>query len=173
VSKNPIGDELEADLRTTPEKYTKDLHKEMQNLHEEIENQMTIEEDAVKKDEEMLQMLENMMNMFARYETDLTTYVTFIYDNPDADDAVQSMRFMQKVNEGDINLNNNPAELPQVLESMEQDFKEVFEDLREKDEQLKKVLDTDHDMEEQIQIIEKMTEKLEVLTEEYNEARNN
>jgi DNA-binding transcriptional regulator GbsR (MarR family) len=68
LSKTPIGNELKADLRDTPEKYTKDLHEEMQNLHEEIENQMTVEEDAVKKDEEMLQMLENMMNMFARYE---------------------------------------------------------------------------------------------------------
>ncbi|MFB6241960.1 MAG: hypothetical protein ABEJ36_04110 [Candidatus Nanosalina sp.] len=171
---SPIGDELESDLRTTPEKYTEDLHKEMQSLHERIEEEMSIEEDAVKKDEEMIQQLENMMNMYARYENDLITFVTFLQDQPDdEDDMVMMSRFRDAMEEGKIELNNNPTELPQVIRSIEEDFKAVFDDLEEKDEELKEVIGQDYNMEEEIEIIEKMAKKLETITAGYEEARNN
>lgn len=173
MATSPIGNELESDLRTTPEKYTEDLHKEMQSLHERIENEMDIEEDAVKKDKEMLNELENMMNLYGRYESDLISFVSFLQDQDDGtDDMVMMSRFRDAIQEGKIELNNSPTELPQVIRSIEEDFKKVFEDLEQKDEELKEVLDQDYGMEEEIEIIEKMANKLETITAGYEEARN-
>lgn len=171
---SPIGNELESDLRTSPEQYTEDLHKEMQSLHDRIEEEMDIEQDAIQKDEEMLNELENMMNLYARYENDLITFVTFLQDQPDdTDDMVMMSRFRDAIQDDKIHLNNNPTELPQVIRSIEQDFKNIFDDLEAKDKELKEVLNQDYGMEQEIEIIEKMAKKLETITAGFEEARNN
>lgn len=170
---SPIGNELESDLRTTPEKYTEDLHKEMKNLHGRIEKEMDIEADAIEKDEEMIDQLENMMSLYARYESDLISFVSFLQKEPDdADDMVMAMRFRDAIQDGEIEISNNPTELPQVIRSIEKDFKNVFDDLEEKDKELKEVLNQDYGMEEEIEIIEKMAKKLETMTSVFEEASN-
>lgn len=171
---SPIGNELESDLRTSPEQYTEDLHKEMQSMHDRIEEEMNIEKEALEIDKEILSQLENMMNMYARYENDLITFVTFLQEQPDdASDMVMMGRFMDKI-QGDKgpDLVNNPAELPQVIRSIEEDFKNIFEELDEKDEDLKEVLKQDYSMEDEIEVIEKMAEKLETITAAFESNTN-
>lgn len=170
---NPISNELETDLRTgNPEEYVEDLHSEMQSLHERIEDEMQIEKDAVEKDEEILNQLKNMMNMYSRYESDLLTFVTFLMDQPDDEsNMVMMSRFRDALqnDDPDIKLVNSPTELPQVIRSLEEDFKNVFESLNEKDEELKEVLGQDYNIEEELEIIEIMAEKLETITHAFEE----
>lgn len=170
----PIGGKLEADLRDNPESYAEDLHEEMQNLSSKIKREMQIEQDALEKDEEMLKQLERMLSVYARYEADLEQFIMFIeqQDN-DVDDMTAAMRFYKKANSGEVELKNDPTELPQVIKSIEEDFKDVFEKLKQKDEELEEVLGTDYDLEDEIEIIEHMATKLEKLTSGFESARNN
>jgi hypothetical protein len=174
MSGKRIGGELKKDLEgKSPEVYTRDLHKEMESFADRIEKEMNIEKDAIEKDEEMLEELRRMLKIYARYEDDLVTFIEFIENQPDEQDNFTIMsRFRDAVDEGKLGISNNPTELPQVIQSIEEDFQDIFEKLKQKDEELKDVIEHDYEMEEEIEIIEKMAENLKKLTESFDSRRN-
>lgn len=172
MSNNSIVDDLEADLRSSPENYTNDLHSEMEKLAERIETEMGIERDAIEKDEEMLEKVRRMLKLYGRYEHDLNTFVTFLKKAPDRWNQVTAgVKFSQMVEdpETDVDISNNPAEVTQAIQTIEEDFKEVESELKAKDSELKQVLEHDYEMEKEIELVEKMSEILEKISGSFAE----